>query len=75
MDGDNQLTLELKSLAAGASISFTIDVDDTTKNRETTVSDTEIAGAGVVVQTDLQSLTASFGQDAIATVAISSCIS
>ena len=75
LDGDNQLTLELKSLAAGASISFTIDVDDTAKNRETTVSDAEIAGAGVVVQTDLQTLTASFGQDAIATVAISSCIS
>lgn len=75
LDGDNQLTLDLNGLAAGASLSFTIDVDDTANNRETTVSGAEIVDAGVVVETQVSSSTASFNQDAIATVAMSSCTS
>lgn len=75
MDGDNQLTLDFNDLAAGASLSFTIDVDDTANNREITVSGSEIAGAGVVIRTEVSSSTASFGEDAVATVAMSSCTS
>lgn len=75
MDGDNQLTLDLNDLAAGSSLSFTIDVDDTANDRQTTVSGAEIVGAGVVVETPVSSSTASFDEDAIATVAISSCTS
>ncbi|MGH1477109.1 MAG: aggregation factor core [Geminicoccales bacterium] len=74
-DGDNQLTLDLHDLAAGASLSFTIDVDDTANNREITVSGSEIAEAGVIVRTQVSSATASFGEDAVATVAMSSCTS
>ncbi|MEM9629614.1 MAG: aggregation factor core [Pseudomonadota bacterium] len=75
LDGDNQLTLDLNGLAAGASISFTIDVDDTANNREITVSGAEIMGAGVVVRTQVSSSTASFNEDAIANVVMSSCTS
>jgi len=75
LDGDNQLTLDLHDLAAGASLSFTIDVDDTANNREITVSGSEIAEAGVIVRTQVSSSTASFGEDAVATVAMSSCTS
>ena len=75
LDGDNQITLDLNGLAAGASISFTIDVDDTVNNREITVSGTEILGAGVVVQTQVGSSTASFNENAIAIVVMSSCTS
>ena len=75
LDGDNQLTLDLNGLAAGASLSFTIDVDDTANNREITVSGAEIMGAGVIVRTQVSSSTASFSDDAMAPVAISSCTS
>ncbi len=75
LDGDDQLTLDLNDLAAGASLSFTIDVDDTASNREITVSGSEIAGAGVIVRTEVSSTTASFGEDAVAKVAMSSCTS
>lgn len=75
LDGDNQLTLNLNGLSAGASLSFTIDVDDTANNREITVSGAEIMGAGVVVRTQVSSSTASFNEDAMATVVMSSCTS
>ncbi len=75
MDGDNQLTLDFHGLVAGASLAFTIDVDDTANRSETMVSGAEIVGAGVVVRTGVSSSSASFGEDAIATVAISSCTS
>lgn len=75
LDGDNQLTLDLDGLGAGSSLSFTIDVDDTADNRPTTISGAEIVGAGVIVQTAVSSSTASFDENAVATVAISSCTS
>jgi hypothetical protein len=46
-DGDRQLSLSIRSLAPGARIAFTIDVDDTLGPRGITVSDREIEGAGV----------------------------
>ncbi len=74
-DGDTEVTLELLDLAAGASLSFTIDVDDTVNNREITVSNTEIAGASVLVQAGVNQATGSFADDAMALVSISSCLS
>lgn len=46
-DGDTRLSLSIRSLAPGAQIAFTIDVDDTLGPRGITVSDAEIAGATV----------------------------
>ena len=46
-DGDAAVTLDLKGLAAGGTVAFTIDVDDTGGGREITVSGSEIAGATV----------------------------
>lgn len=46
-DGDKAVVLNLKKLAAGNQISFTIDVDDTNGAREITVSNAEIEGASV----------------------------
>ena len=46
-DGDRAVVLRVADWPAGARIAFTIDVDDTLKGREITVSDAEIAGATV----------------------------
>lgn len=72
-DGDNRVTLDLLGLPAGGRVSFTIDVDDTRKSREITVSDQEIAGAKVAVSTDRERLHATFGDNATATVALKAC--
>ena len=50
-DGDNKIALDLKGLKAGAKVAFTIDIDDTAKNREITVSNSEFLGAAVELQT------------------------
>lgn len=47
LDGDNAVQLNLRGLAAGADVAFTVDVDDTGGGREITVSGSEIAGASV----------------------------
>ena len=47
LDGDNAVKLQLRGLAAGAEVAFTVDVDDTAGGREITVSGSEIAGAAV----------------------------
>jgi len=72
-DGDNQLTLDLDGLAAGESVSFTIDVDDTANSRETMVSDQEILGAQVIAKGAAGISRASFEEDATATVELSGC--
>lgn len=46
-DGDAAISLAIVGLAPGASVAFTIDVDDTGGGREITVSGSEIAGASV----------------------------
>lgn len=50
LDGDTKLTLELSDLKPGDAVAFTIDVDDTVGQRAITVSDDEISGATVAVQ-------------------------
>ena len=75
LDGQQAITLDLLGLAANQSIAFTIDVDDTTSDRQITVSGSEIAGAEVQVNLDGETVVASFGEDAVATVAIGNCAS
>lgn len=51
-DGDNRIELSVTGLAAGASVAFTIDVDDTLRHSalgQIQVTDAEIAGASVTV--------------------------
>ncbi len=48
-DGDRQVVLPIRRLAAGKSIAFTIDVDDTISPRGIMVSGSEIEGAEVRV--------------------------
>lgn len=74
-DGDNRLTLDVADWPAGATISFTIDVDDTQNNREITVSNQEIVGAEVMATSTTGSARASFEEDTTATVKLSGCTS
>ncbi|MEM9733607.1 MAG: aggregation factor core [Pseudomonadota bacterium] len=67
-DGDNRLTMDITSLAPGAAIAFTIDVDDTLGGREITVSDAEIAGAQVSLTVKGRTITAPFTKDARASI-------
>ena len=53
-DGDRSVVLRVRDWPAGARIAFTIDVDDTMKAREITVSDSEIAGASVSFSDETQ---------------------
>lgn len=46
-DGDQAIRLPLTGLAPDATIAFTIDVDDTSSNRQITVNGSEIAGATI----------------------------
>jgi hypothetical protein len=59
-DGDTALTLALNGLAAGKTVAFTIDVDDTLRHGalgQTQVSRSEIAGTSVILmQGDTKSL-------------------
>ena len=75
LDGQSALRLNIVSLAAGAEIAFTIDVDDTLGQRETTVSGSEIDGATLALTRGADSLTAGFSQDARATLLFSGCTS
>lgn len=49
LDGDTRLSLSIRSLAPGAQIAFTIDVDDTLDKHGIIISDSEIEGAVVQV--------------------------
>lgn len=72
-DGDSKITLPVIGLAPGASIAFTIDVDDTRGMTETMVSGAEISGAKAVVTGYATTAEATFGSNAIAEVAFASC--
>ncbi len=72
-DGQSAITLDLSGLAKGASVAFTIDVDDTGGGREITVSGSEIAGAVVVLEQADTRTTASFGETATAHVTTIAC--
>ena len=69
-DGDQTIRLPLASLERGDAVAFTIDVDDTGGGREITVSDSEIEGAVVRVETEVGSFSGAFGSDARADIRI-----
>jgi len=72
-DGDTAVTLNLKGLAAGETVAFTIDIDDTGGGREITVSGSEIAGASVRMTGAMQQ--GVFNSDARAVVPAAPCSS
>lgn len=73
VDGQNSIDLPIATLGAGASIAFTIDVDDTLGAREITVTGSEISGATVqLVGADVPQ-SALFGSDAQAQVTGPTC--
>ena len=74
-DGDQAVTLALKSLPVGTRVAFTVDVDDTGGARELTVSNAEIAGASVTLTTDKGSTTAPFTNTSKARVSAPDCAS
>lgn len=73
VDGQNKLDLPISELDAGASIAFTIDVDDTLGKREITVSGSEIAGATVTLVDSASETTATFDAEAKARILGLSC--
>ena len=72
-DGDRAVTIELENLPAGESFSFSVDVDDTSGGREITVTDSELAGSSVSVQTAMWTASATFKDNANASVRMPSC--
>lgn len=72
-DGDSAVTLDMKGLAAGQSIAFTIDVDDTGGGREITVNGSEISGATINVTLDGVTTTGAFDSSAKARAATPTC--
>lgn len=72
-DGQDQLDLQIASLAAGYGIAFTIDVDDTVGQREITVSGSEIEGAIVSYSSRTENQEAAFSSDATASMALMGC--
>ncbi|MGI9371639.1 MAG: aggregation factor core [Hyphomicrobiales bacterium] len=72
-DGDNIIKLDLTGLKSKESFAFTIDVDDTKKSREITVSNSELQGAKVVAKDQKQTISAPFQENASATLELSSC--
>lgn len=72
-DGDNRIAFNIKQLAAGEKISFTIDVDDTMGGREITVSGSEIAGAKVIYAHGGLNASATFGSNARTTLPLKAC--
>jgi len=74
-DGDTVLTLNLPSLTPQMPLAFTIDLDDTTSNRQITVSGSEVAGAQVALTTGGTTHTGTFGGNGAAVIATSACTS
>ncbi len=72
-DGDNRINFEIKQLAAGKKISFTIDVDDTLGSRAITVSGSEIEGAQVSFSQGDTTKTATFGSNARGSIEVDGC--
>ena len=72
-DGDNSVALNLRSLKSKASVSFTIDVDDTANNREITVSDSEFSGSMVSLETGSFSARAEFTSGSSTTINLPNC--
>jgi len=74
-DGDTEVTLRLRDISLGTSVSFTIDVDDTAGGRKITVSGSEIAGASVRVADGQGAFEALFSEDGVARVLVDGCVS
>lgn len=74
-DGDTVLALDLPDLIPQSPLVFTIDLDDTTSNRQITVSGSEVAGAQVTLVTAGQSNTGVFDATGTATIPTSACTS
>lgn len=74
-DGQTEVVLPVSGLTDSDAISFTIDVDDTMGGREITVSRAEISGARVEVSMAGKTYRGTFGDDAVARVAVPGCIS
>ena len=72
-DGDTIVTLDLDSLGPGQSVSFTIDVDDTSGSSEITVVGDEILGATIAVTTLNQDILEPMSAEAEALLSISGC--
>lgn len=72
-DGDNVIRLPLQGLDAGASVAFTIDVDDTKGTTATMISGSEITGAQVTLATRSETVEADFGADATARAPFDTC--
>lgn len=75
LDGDNSITLSLIDLPADQSLVFTIDVDDTLGAVQTTVSRSEISGAGIRVKSQMAEVTGTFDASSVATAPYQACIS
>lgn len=74
-DGDQSLTLTLSQLPKDMPVRFTIDVDDTTSNRQITVNGSEIEGAEVRMSWNGTTQSGVFGADARAMIAGKACAS
>lgn len=72
-DGDTSLALTLANVAPGMPLAFTIDLDDTTSNRQITVSGSEVAGAQVTVASDDGTSTGTFDATGTAVVKTLAC--
>ena len=72
-DGDRKVLLNIGELAQDAEVAFTIDVDDTIKAREITVTDAEIIGATVRIALKGETFSGPFSGDSIATVTLPGC--
>lgn len=72
-DGDQAVTLHLKRLPRATPVAFTIDVDDTRGQREITVADSEMRGATASVQLASQTVSDTFGEDAVASIRMPEC--
>lgn len=68
-DGQTIVDIDIKALARSQNIVFTIDVDDTTGNREITVNGSEIAGATIRAGGEI----ATFNERAVARMSWDSC--
>ncbi len=77
-DGDNRIELSVTALAPGASIAFTIDVDDTARHSalgQIQVTDAEIAGASVVLTAGAETSLGVFDNTSRAVVRVGGCSS
>ena len=75
-DGDKVLSVIISSLQPSASVSFTIDVDDTMRNNErgmTIVSGSEMEGGLVTVTQGSLRNSGTFGRNSNATISMTSC--